>query len=77
MMVCMRTGTQTARLSKALRLRSKVEITNVLCKRFRVLFFIPYQVSGCEKLGKEVSQNLTEYLAEDRVYISIFCCPHP
>ena len=41
---------------------------NVLCKRFRVLFSISDQVSAYEKLGNEVSQKLTEYLAEESTF---------
>ena len=41
---------------------------NVLCRRFRVLFSISDQVSAYEKLGKEVLQKLTEYLAEESTF---------
>ena len=39
---------------------------NVLCKRFGVLLSISDQVY--EKLGKEVSQKLTEYLTEESTF---------
>ena len=42
---------------------------NVLCKRFRVLFSISDHVSAYEKLGKEISQKLTEYLAEKSTFL--------
>ena len=41
---------------------------NVFCKRFRVLFSISDQVSAYEKLSKEVSQKLKEYLAEESTF---------
>ena len=40
---------------------------NVLCKRF-VLFSIYDQISAYEKLGNEVSQKLTEYIAEESTF---------
>ena len=45
-------------------------------KRFRVLFSISDQVSAYEKLGKEVSQKLTEYLAEESRYTFPFPVVH-
>ena len=41
---------------------------NVLRTRCRVLFSISDQVSAYEKLGKEVSQRVTEYLAEESTF---------
>ena len=63
----MTTGTQTAGLTKVLLAVIKGG-NNVLCKQFGVLFSIFDHVSAYEKLGKEVSQKLTEYLTEEPTF---------
>ena len=62
MMVYMTTGTQTAGLAKVLWLQLKAEI--MFYVNGLESFFQSDQVSAYEKLGKAVSQKLTEYLTE-------------